>query len=302
MPRKNQHFVTKGYLKGFTIEGEESDKYIWRYKKSPEDIPQKKSIKVVASKDYYYAQEDEHGNMVPDKLEIAIGDIENISLPIIHKIPKGKSNSFSLTADELGYFSFFIGLSYSRVPSFREPAKENLKNQVEVLTNQVYSSGMLPEPPPELKEYLDGGGKLETTIKDWADLQAVGDLSFILSQAILKKEWIFYSPYKGMSFITSDNPVVIIPPYNEKGRPDHPLAIVLFPLRRDVALVCFNPSDWSNLISPEGELLNRQFKIGSFNKKQTKLFNESVVRAAREEVYAGYFSNPLKKLVHSFGK
>ncbi len=297
---KNQHFVTKAYLKGFTIAGEESDKFIWRYRKSPENKPQKKSIKVVASKDYYFAQEDENGNIVPDKLEKAIGEIENISLPIIHKIPSGNNKTFSLTSDDLGYFSFFIGLSYARVPSFREPAKEFLKQEVGGLTNQLLKKGVFPEPPPELKKYLEEGGEIETTIKNWADLQAVGDLSFILSQAILKKEWNFYSPYKGMSFITSDNPVVIIPPYNEKGRPDHPLAIVLFPLRYDVALVCSNPSEWDTLITSEGELLDRQFKITSFNKKQMKLFNESVVRAARDEVYADYFSHPLKKLVDSF--
>jgi hypothetical protein len=74
MSTKRQHYVPKGYLRGFAIDSTQNDSLVWVYdKRHSTGIPPKqpKSIKSICYEDFYYAQEDEDGNIKPDDFEKA---------------------------------------------------------------------------------------------------------------------------------------------------------------------------------------------------------------------------------------
>ncbi|PIQ98923.1 MAG: hypothetical protein COV66_13575 [Nitrospinae bacterium CG11_big_fil_rev_8_21_14_0_20_45_15] len=297
----NQHFVPKGYLKGFTIPYQYSDKFIWVYKKKSGINPEKRSIKKVSSQENYYAQEDEHGNVEPDKLENAISQVENLALPIIQRINTCE-NIVILNGDEFGHLAYFIGLSLARVPSFRNPISEMLKKVVETTANNMLNRGEFSEPPPKLKEYFEAGGRLKAEIKPWASLEPMLQISDVLAQSIIKKKWTFFTPYKGQTFITSDNPVIFYQDNRFRGvpmGPAHPMATILYPMRRDLALMCSLDEREHEGIEAGALENEKHINIKCSSKNETLFFKERVILAARENVYADYFSHPLKKLVWS---
>jgi hypothetical protein len=295
MSIKNQHFITKAYLRGFSIPHEKSDKFIWVYTKEKNVTPKKKSVKVVASQDFYYAQEDEKGKMEPDKVEEQLGIVENLVLPIIHKIPSCDKRSFNLTGTEFGHLGYFIGLSFARVPSFRDSVRDSLQVITERTANMMLAAGMFDEPPPELKKYFEGGGEITTTIKEWASLKPMAQVSDLLAQSVIRKKWTFFIPYRGLTFVTSDNPVVFVQQRDMVMGPAHPMATIVYPLRRDLGLVCtFDPNGEARTLETK-----KHFQIKQFDKKNTKWFNQKVILAARKEIYSGFFSNPFARLVTS---
>ena len=296
---KNQHFVSKGYLKGFTIPDQNSDKFIWVYKKKSGVKPEKRSIKKVSSQENYYAQEDENGNLEPNKLENAISKVENLVLPIIQRI-NTCINTVNLNGEEFGNLAYFIGLSLARVPSFRNPISEILKKMVETTANNMLYRGEFPEPPPVLKEYFESGGELKAEIKPWASLEPMLQISEMLAQSIIKKKWTFYTPYKRQVFITSDNPVIFYQDERFRGvpmGPAHPKVTVLYPMRRNLALICSPYEREHGEIVAKALEQVKHINIKSFSKSETIFLKERVILAARENVYADYFSHPLKKFV-----
>ena len=292
MPVKNSHTVTKSYLKGFTVKRKNTDKLIWVYDKSTGNKPELKSIKKYPTEKFYYTQEDEKGKLENDSMEIGLGKIESLVIPIIRKIRGKSGQKVNISKDEYASLAFHIGISMTRVQSVREPLKCIRKKIATKIFEQLKDSGELPPPPDELKNHLDN---ISIDVKNWVTLEPMIKMGSQICKSLLKKYWEFFLPAPNMSFVTSDNPVIFIADKkygNALIGPAHPLSEIGIPLRRDLALVC---SPLENV--PEGDRDKGHGMIFQFNEKDTNRFNLDIARAARKYVFADHRSDELAKLV-----
>lgn len=287
MAVKNAHTVTKGYLKGFTIKGKNSDKMIWVYDKENDGKPAIKSLKKYPTEEFYYAQEDEAGKLTNDAIEQALGDVENLVIPIIRGIRGHAGQKIALPQKEIGYLAFFVAISLTRVPSVREPLRRMREEMAKRFFKNMKDSGELPEPPDILK-----GKSLELVVKNWATLEPMVTMADQIAMSMLKKYWEFFLPAPGLSFVTSDNPVLINVKQDEFAGPGHPSSEICMPLRKDLALVC---SPLTKV--KEAERSQCHGLILQFDEKETARFNRDLVWGARRYVFADLKSKKLVKLV-----
>ncbi len=100
MAKDNQHFIPKGYLRGFTIAEEKS--LIWEYDKNDGSISRHpKSISQICSKYQYYAQKNEDGSNDKESIENAFHNIEDKAPRAIKKIsPRLNAEKLDLTQDD----------------------------------------------------------------------------------------------------------------------------------------------------------------------------------------------------------
>ena len=79
----NHHYVPASYLRGFTIEGENS--LVWGYSKEYGKCTGKRSVDNICSEDYYYEQPKPDGSKT-QILEDGFSKIEEAGIEIIKKI------------------------------------------------------------------------------------------------------------------------------------------------------------------------------------------------------------------------
>ena len=290
MAVKNAHTVTKGYLKGFTIKGKSSAKMICVYDKEKDGKPSMKSIKKYPTEEFYYAQEDEAGKLTNDAMEQALGDVENFVIPLIRGIKWRPGQKVELPQNEIEYLAFFVAISLTRVPSVREPLRKLREEMAKRVFNNLKDGKKLLEPPDILK-----GKCIEIVVKNWATLEPMVTMADEISKSMLTKYWEFFLPAPGLSFVSSDNPVLFKGKEDEFAGPGHPSSEICMPLRKDMALVC------SPLIKvKEAERSQCHGRIIQFDEKETARFNRDLVWGARRYVFADIKSKELIKLVSEF--
>lgn len=280
--KKNQHYLAQSYLKGFTIDGEES--LIWQYDKRYGRLSNRKSsIGRICSKNYYY-EDYSLPNYPSDKkkFEDAIGEVEKVGIDIINSIPKeNSSQKISLNSEQKEGLSFYIALQLVRGPNFRGATKSILKYVVEKTAKDLYEAGQLPDPPEVLKKYFDKNGfALEAEIFPHADLQALIQLANYGSIELLNKQWSFTYTPDNKYFVTSDNPVHF---YSNDGMggPFNRNCHILFPLRQDLALICNPPKglDQESFFKYDGMIVESK-------EEQIDMINSIIIDAAYRNVYA----------------
>src|SRR5437879_3351752 len=125
MSSERQHFVSQGFLKGFSAPDGKSNKFIWLYRKVPGLKPRRVSVKSVAGEPFYYEQETEAGARDTDTLEAGFANsIDRVAPGVIRSLDATPGSVASLSAEDRSALAFFIGISLTRVPSFREPIRE----------------------------------------------------------------------------------------------------------------------------------------------------------------------------------
>lgn len=83
------------------------------------------STKSVAWGSFYYAQENKEGEQDTDTLETIFAQTLDNEVPKIIQGIEAKPNTKVTFSDEnLGVLAYFIGLSFTRVPSFRDGINE----------------------------------------------------------------------------------------------------------------------------------------------------------------------------------
>lgn len=277
MTTKRQHFVPQAYLKGFSeVEGEA---FIWVYDKREGRRPKRGSVREFAHSEYYYEQETQDGSRDLDTLEKTFARTIDNELPLLIKnikIEKLKWNE--LDDQDKGKLAYFIGLMLTRGPSFRDGAEEMYLQIANIIVNNS------PQTDKAIIEALNSSA-INLTVKPWVSLKPMLDLALQIAESTLSKNWLFYVAADNVPFITSDNPVVI------SGRgcigPAHPLAELLIPLRKDLALVC----------TPRGLKHQQLFKQAS---AETKTFNRAIARAAHQRVFASIKSDGINRLVKKY--
>jgi hypothetical protein len=301
MAKDNQHFVPQGYLRGFTIEGENS--LLWEYDKETGNIShQPKSVSKICSEHHYYAQKREDGSVDNESMENAFHEIEDKAPRIIKSIEVGVTGKkISLTDEQRYILSFFAAIQLFRVPNFRDGIEEMHRKIVEIsLSNFVAHNKQEGKLPPAVEELYEKGG-INIEVERFVSLEPMINLAREGSARLLDKVWHFAAPADGMTFVTSDNPVYFQAPEEYRAHigyglgPMHPLAEVTIPLRKDLLLI-FSPA--VKYTPVQFELLN--CTAVRLDKVDTKNINKRTTLAAERYVYASEKSEALARMVAKF--
>jgi len=284
MNAMRHHFVPQGYLRGFSTNAEKSRNLVWVYDKRSQRKPRKKSIRSIAWAPEYYAQERDDGSIDLDTLENLLGKtIDNEAPETIRNISPQIGGITRLDDEDRATLAFFVGLSMTRVPSFREGI-ENFYTKIAQRTLHIVSPH-IPNKPEGLD--LDD---VSVTAKQWVSLKPMIEAAQNIADGALTKSWQFFVPPKHVSLVTSDNPVVFSGTavgLNQLG-PAHPGAELLMNLRSDLALVCTPKRPYTH---------TNTFQLSS---SEARRFNRGVVRAARYRVFANHFSLKLDEFVKKY--
>jgi hypothetical protein len=279
-----QHYVPQGFLRGFAAPDEQSRNMIWAYEKLSERKPRKVSIRSIAWEEGYYAQEHEDGSDDLDTIEKGLAHtVDQPAAEIIRRIDARPGQMVRFTGDEKGLLAFFIGISLTRVPSFREPMLRFHSNIAQMTLESL----------AETDEYVRQGMErwgVKASAKDWATLRPMVAVGRQIGESILQKQWQFSIPPEGISLVTSDNPVLMstgLRPNPFMG-PAHPNTEIVMNLRSDLALVCTPKTGYSSGM------------VFAQSVQDTKKFNRGIVRAARRFVFANFGSDTLDKFVKKY--
>lgn len=224
MPKK-QHYIPHFYLKGFC-----RDKKLWVYDRE-EGSYKERNPKTVATENHFYTVEDDEGKKRADVEEV-LGRVENTVAPIIRKIDAG---SYALSAEEKIHLAQFVALLKFRVLMFEgwfsdfadTVAKKILRDRypnVEAVQQQLDAAGKNnPEDPEQAKNIFEGlqRGNYKVIPNDAARITQMLQLSLGISEEISFMEWTFAVAPENTSFVTSDNPVLVLssgaPPVPPEG-------------------------------------------------------------------------------------
>lgn len=279
------HFVPQGYLRGFAVADDATKQFVWVYDKRPGHTPRKKSVRSIAWASAYYAQP------AADDSEELNNDIEtSLATTIDDKIPQilrgltpvvGKR--LQLSEENKGALAFFVGLSLTRVPSFRNGLNDFHTRVAEIELSHVLDQN------PEMKATAERLGA-RAIAEPSGSLRPMIQVAKQIGLATLGKAWQFFVPPRDVSLVTSDNPVV----FSGKAAgltmfgPAHPKVELLINLNKHLALVCTPKAGYADMAV---------FELSPY---EAKKFNRGVVRAARERVFADHFSLTLDGFVKKY--
>jgi len=246
--------------------------------------PRKKSLKSIAAiYDYYITRTfnpviNKDGDLTlefvseDDVLEKSFGNTEKNAFELIDALPSTSKGLMKISAEQRALLSTFTALSYVRTPSFLEGLVGPFRKAAEAqhqreLTDDSFRQFLASTDPNALINFVPQ-----------------------IAANIANKRWIFWTPYTGMSFVTSDTPVHHKwrnnPPHQGIDAPWNPEQEVYFPLRRDLALTCLPGAEVQNAIP-----------INNLNQRQTKDFRRNIALTARRFVFADFASHKFAEMV-----
>jgi hypothetical protein len=269
------HYVPQGYLRGFScpLRGRQ---FIWVYDKRPGRAPTCKSVKSIAWALAYYAQERQDGSLDTDSVERNIAVNVDTKAAELISVLNPLSNQMDFSEDQRDLLAFFIGLSLTRVPSFRDGLRD-LYSQIaqytaEVLGPQLWTG---PGPAPALK----------AVAKEWVTLDHMIEGAQQIADSVANKNWQFFRSPNSTPFITSDNPVV----FNGTA-PGHPDSEVIMTLTKRLAIVC-TPREFG-----------ARYPVFDASRQLAKSMNSTIARAARHRIFASECSDGLENLAKKHAK
>ncbi|MCE1203091.1 MAG: DUF4238 domain-containing protein [Holophagaceae bacterium] len=284
MNASRHHFVPQGYLRGFAIAEDSSGSFIWVYDKTADRAPRKKSVKSIAWAPAYYAQEHIDGSPDLDTIENALAKSIDNEIPIIlRRMAPEVGVPMTIPAEDRGKLAYFIGLSMTRVPSFRDGI-----NALHTRVGEI-SLSLMQDHDPKLRDIASKYG-ITFEAKPWVSLHPMFEMAKAIASAALQKNWQFYIPPPEVPFVTSDNPVVFSGAAAglKTIGPAHPQSELLLHLRKDLALVCTPLTGHPDL---------QVFQLRPFDARK---FNRGIVRAARRRVFADHKSDTFDEFVKKY--
>lgn len=301
MAKNNHHYVPQGYLRGFTIEGENS--LIWEYDKETGGVSrQPKSVRDICNNHHYYAQKREDGSADNESMENAFHEIENKAPRVIRNIQfPGDGKKVVLTDEERVILSFFSAIQLFRVPNFRNGIEKMHQKLVEVALDKIITNDKKNRILPTEIEKLYSRGGIKIDVEHFVSLEPMVNLAKEGCTTLLKKVFHFAAPAEGMTFVTSDNPVYFQIPEEYRDQvgayfgPLHPSSEVTLPLRKDLLLI-FSPA--IKYTAKQYDLLN--CTAVQLDKPDTKNINKRTTLAAAQYVYASENSEALARMIGKF--
>lgn len=208
------------YLNGFC-----RDNKLWVYDRVKKEHRQQAPINTGLIQ-YYYSQQKEDGSF-DTSMESILSWLESKVAPIITKI----DNTSQTSDEENGFLSVFIAFLITRIPGFEKLLDAMLENTAKMMMAVRTSSEELVQ--RSIKSYKEDTGN-DITRQDMMDIvegkykitahrnyriRSMIEVSQPLAEILIGKAWHFMHASKRKSFVTSDNPVTLIPPpdYNPSG-------------------------------------------------------------------------------------
>jgi hypothetical protein len=279
--------VPQGFLRGFAAEDDaQSRSFVWVYDKQQNRTPRKKSVRSIAWAPAYYAQEREDGSTDLDSLERTLATTIDNTIPVILQALKPRvGQSLVLSEEDKGALAFFVGLSLTRVPSFRDGINDFHSKVAQVaLSNEMNRDA-------RLAGIVEKYG-VKAVAKPWVSLEPMVQLASAVAISALQKQWQFFLAPPQVALATSDNPVVFSGAavgLKELG-PAHPGAELVMNIRKDLALVCTPKKGYASM------------RVFALSPAEARKFNRGVVRAARQRVFASHYSLEFDRFVKKYAE
>jgi len=297
MTAKRHHYLPMCYLKGFCREGG-----VCVYDKKKQEYRRQQPINTaLVSKLYTFVDAQGEENT---EFEQILSGIEGKVTPILRKL----ENQEEIVLDEKEMVALFVGLLASRVPAFRKnqsefndrviraAGKELLDTEEKVAALQAEcrtkTGEAFPVTPKELLDFIQGGEyKIETHAN--VLIRSSINTGIKIAEEIRMQEWASCHASQGTSFLTSDNPFVVLsPPVTRRKSIDESAGLFaegvqkIIPLSQQIALVIFdngNRMAYSTVTEDQVEFINTltvknsdRFVIGA---------DESLLKDVVEQVY-----------------
>src|SRR5215469_1036316 len=214
----NDHYVPQFYLRGFQA----APGKIWLYERGKQ--PRLRGIRSVASEDNYYTLKTNMAGVEKDKLDKIFQDLESGAAPILQHLKT--ASTIDLCPDDRELLSMFIATLSNRIPYQKErlmnlhssSQKELLKlfaGNKETYYEYARDEGLTDPEEIEKSRLLafDDSISLEyepNSASDYFLGQAL-ELAELITPFILQKHWHLLESKTSRVFVTSDNPVVLMP-------------------------------------------------------------------------------------------
>jgi hypothetical protein len=286
---RNQHTITKAYLRGFANDA--SPNTLWRYNKNDGSC-NRRSIRKATVKFHAYSFRDTDGQW-NHNVERFLSKIESTAMPLLSRVEAGEA----LTLTERSDFALFIGTMIRRPAGLLDHSMDELVQQSKDRDLQL---AILDRRMSELVKThsVDDIEAARTRI-------ANGETDFPLDRAkaimlqvwienmpkystiIADMEWQLWTARKGNFFITSDAPACV-----RRGHHDNDPGVV--GIAHEDAEITFP-------LSKENVLIARHSRLGKPRQMAAKgrvdALNGLVVRMAHKDVYASLASDHIKQIV-----
>ncbi|MFH1673684.1 MAG: DUF4238 domain-containing protein [Pseudomonadota bacterium] len=215
---KRHHYIPQFYLNGFC-----QNNKLWVYDRYQNDFRRQTPKNTTLQKHYYSFESKEEKR--DTEIEKVLSQIEGFSKPIITKINKREK----IDQAEKETLSLFIALQFVRVPDFEKAVNQIAERLIRHTSRFIFADEKRAE--EALEQYEEKTGKkaevspkelAEFVLNDEYNLKCNRDLSLGMmlplglrfANYFRQMDWlILYAPRK-TSFITSDNPFVLVGPPN----------------------------------------------------------------------------------------
>ncbi|MDD2901780.1 MAG: DUF4238 domain-containing protein [Syntrophales bacterium] len=249
---KRHHYLPKFYLEYFCKDGN-----LCVFDRKTKEFRNQTPVNT-ALKSNYYSFKDSEGKKLTD-IEQLLSQIEGNAKNVFEKA----INNEDITAEEKEHPSLFIAFMMNRVPDFEKSVNKVYEHTIKSTLKMIYSDekrvqttldefekehgeklGLSAE---ELVEFHKGDN-IKVIIDRIKSLQLMIDISFKIFHFFTQMDWLFLHAPQETSFITSDNPVVLVPPEDFPKGP-YGIGILfkgvrkLFPISQTTCLIMLDHGD-----------------------------------------------------------
>jgi len=213
---KRHHYLPQFYLEQFCRDGS-----LWVFDRDTSEFrPQ--TPKNTALISHYYSVEDEAGNKRTG-IESLLSQLEGYAKPIMAKLLAQDA----ITESDKEEFSIFVAFMMNRVPDFEKSVNAFEAHLIKRTSNLIFSdekrvqaimdrmereTGKRPEISAKKLAEFHKRGEYTIEMHRNESLRLMLDLSMDLACYFQQMDWVVFHVPPKTSFITTDNPVVLVPP------------------------------------------------------------------------------------------
>ena len=210
---KNHHYVPQFFLKGFSVD----NKNLWVFDKVKKEFRYQDTRKIASENKFYtYKVRGKEEN-----LENVFGQIEGLAKAILNKV----INKELVSEQEKADFAMFVAVSKVRVPDFKKWTEEGSEKMYKKINRMTFSSkervkimaekagkNLSDKEADELVQFATDENRYYVKFPPNYWLGTMLKLSLDVARAFIIADWQFLYFNKKFALLTSDNPVILVPP------------------------------------------------------------------------------------------
>jgi hypothetical protein len=211
------HYIPQRYQLGFANDAGK----VWLFDRKILLYRDGAPINIGVQRDFYTTVD---GNGAPnDSVERMLASLEGAVWPVIDRLDQ-RGNE--LNEEDRAHVALFVAFMRTRTPAF-EQMSSNLTN----VTFQWLAKARNPTPEAVAEDYARATGKsidmdeaqkifdaihsekyfVETPRQN--NIKMMLDIAVVLGEALVTMDWTVYWTTPGCTFVTSDNPFIVVPPF-----------------------------------------------------------------------------------------